>query len=121
MANNYNSNPIYIDTDMTAGWKSLQTLNGGNLPGTIQNPGPIPREFGIRTSKLNLVLAGSQAAGTVLIVDPNDGTILFKQDIPLSGSFNREFDWAVNFPGWHDFKITGPTATGVAVQIWYRN
>lgn len=119
MANSYNSNPIYIDTDMTSGWRASQTLNTGNLPATAQNSG-VKRQFGIRTSKIVLVLVGTQAAGTILIADPIDSTILFKQDIPSSGTFQREFDWAVNLSTERDFKVTGPTTTGVAVQIWYR-
>lgn len=119
MANSYNSNPIYLDTDMTSGWKAAQTLNTGNLPTTIQNPGPIPRQFGIRVSKVLLTANGTTVAGTVLIADPNDSTVLLS--IPVTTTQAPiEIDFAEHLASWRDFKVTGLTATVTKVQIWYR-
>lgn len=120
MPNDYDSNPIFIDTDMASGWRALQTLNTGNLQPTIQNPGPITRQWGVRAYAIGFALVSTQASGTILVADPNDNTILFKQFIPASGTFATEFTFDAAYGMWRDFKITGPTATGVAVQVWYR-
>ena len=109
MPNDYDSNPIYIDSDMPSGWRELQTLT--------------THPQGIHACKLNLLLPtpGTQAAGTILVSDPNDATVLFRLDIPATGAFTREIDFDGNFPAWRDFIVTGPTATKVALQIWYRD
>ena len=120
MANNYNSNPIYLDTDIASGWRALQTLNTGNLPANAQQvSGAVARQWGVQVIKVSLILVGAQGAGTVLVSDPNDSAILLKIPITASGAFTNEFDF-VNAAKWRDFKVTGLTATGTAMQIWYR-
>lgn len=91
---------------MSTGWRASQSLN--------------TNQWGFRATAINLVLVGTQAAGVILAVDPNDNTVLFKAAIPATGTFQTEYIFDTVAPAWRDFKLTGPSATGVAVQIWYR-
>lgn len=122
MANSYNSLPIIIDTDMTSGWRANQTLNTGNLPATVQQPGPIVRQFGIHVPKVALMTNGTTVAGTVNIVDPIDSTVLWTYNVPAgatAGTIKSE-DWEEFMASWRDFKVTGVTATVTKLLIWYR-
>lgn len=110
MANSYNSLPIVLDTDFTS-FKSHQTL---------QTPG-----FGIRVYKLALVVlhGGASSAGVVTITDPNDSTVLYPT-MPVSVStpadtiiFTDNIDTQLQ---WRDFSVTGLTATGTKLLVWYR-
>jgi hypothetical protein len=126
MANSYNSNPIILDTDMASGWRSLQTLNTGNSPATIQNPNPAPRQWGIRPYKILLQSNGVTNVGLVLVTDPIDGTILYQDDVPsavgAAGTVipNDHPDFNPITATWRDFKVTGLTATVSKMTIWYR-
>jgi len=111
--------PIYLDTDMAAGWESLQTLNTANLPATIQNPGPISAQWGIRITKIQIIPNGVTAAATILIVNPDDNSVLFKYPVTTTQA-PVEVDFENNFPNWLDFKATGMTTGVVALLIWYR-
>ncbi len=105
MANSYNSNPIYLDTDMTSGWRSLQTLSGSPM--------------GIRPVKIILSANGTTAPGNVVFSDPNDGTVLLSIPV-VANQPPIEFDFESSGVRWRDFKITGLTATVTKVEIWYR-
>lgn len=122
MSNSYNSLPIIIDTDFVS-WRNSQTLNTGNLPATIQNPGPIKRQGGLKITKVVLMTNGTTAAGTVNVTDPIDSTILFTGIVTLSapaGVITTQ-DWQKNMPLWRDFSVTGCTATNTKLLIWYRD
>ena len=112
MANDYNSMPVIIDTDMVSGWRALQTL---------QTPGS-----GVRVTKIVLAVGtgGASSAGSVSFADPVDSTVLYPPlavtaSVPAGSVLytdnldNQELTW-------RDFKITGVTATGARVFLWYR-
>ena len=125
MANSYNSNPIYIDTDIATGWRANQTLNTSNLPTTLQQfSGTVTSQWGIRVIKLQVVAANaSPVAGTVTITDPKDSTQLFEFANTVTSATVGQvlFESDVNFSmPWRDFIVTGATAAKVAVVIWYR-
>ncbi len=122
MANSYNSNPIILDTDIATGWRANQTLNTGSVPGYS-----FTRQPGIHPTKILFESAGAaNTAGTVTVADPNDATVLWTTAVAASATtaagviLTRE-DFEENFPGWRDFKVTGLTATGTKMYIWYRN
>jgi hypothetical protein len=126
VANSYNSNPLIFDTDTTQGWRSLQTLNTGNLPTTAQQlSGAVTRQWGVRVTKIVLESNGTTVAGVVTVADPNDGTILWNSGVAAAagatGTILTREDFADHFPAWRDFKITGLTATVTKVYIWYRS
>lgn len=108
MANQNNATPVSLDTDQNS-FRASQTLQTGG--------------FGVRVHKIELVAATSTTAGTVTIVDPNDNTTLFPPISVPAGSaansiiLNDNFNQALT---WRDFKVTGLTATGTRLYIWYK-
>jgi hypothetical protein len=123
MANSYNSQPIIIDTDTASGWRSLQTLNTGNLPTTAQQlSGAVTRQWGIHVPKLVLMTNGTTVAGTVTISDPNDSTVLWTSPVAagVTAGIIKSEDWSEAWASWRDFKVTGVTATVTKLLIWYR-
>lgn len=114
MANNYNNNPIVLDTDMASGWKSLQALFA-NAASAV----------GIRVYKIELVSNGTTVAGTVSIVDPTTnqplwGPIAVAATAGAAGTVLQREDFAMQMPAFRDFKVTGLTATVTKLYIWYR-
>ncbi len=126
MANNYNSNPISLVTDIATSWRALQTLNTGNLPSTNQQfSGVVTRQWGFRVSKITLTATGAITTTTVQILDPNDSTILFTADVPTAASAGvfvpMVYDFESMNVAWRDFKTTGiSTGVNLLVSIWYR-
>jgi hypothetical protein len=116
MANFYNSNPIRIDTTFAVGtsWRSLQTLNTGNSPATLQQPNPSPRQWGIQVVELYWNSPG--ANGALLVTDPNDGTVLAMQDTP-AGYTGGDIDITPITRKWRDFKVQITSGT---LYIHYR-
>lgn len=103
MANNYNNMPIYIDTVMTQGWRASQTLNTGNLPATLQNPGPITRQWGIRVTKIEWT--GIAALNhRVIVTDPVDGAVKFQTT--AQSLVDAQFDVVDKGFTWKDFKVS---------------
>lgn len=126
MANSYNSNPIILDSDTSSGWRSLQTLNVGNLPTTLQQAAPVTRQWGIKPYKVLLIANGTTVAGTVSVVDPIDGTNLIDPPIGVpagqaTGTVITREDFQQALPAWRDFKVSGLTATNTKLVIWYRS
>lgn len=118
MANNYNVQPIKLDTAMGSGWRALQTLNTGTL--TLTSPAgvvtTVPAQRGIWVTKV--IWENPTSVGhTFSISDPNNsGTVLLAgacgvadQDVP--------YDF-VNAAQWRDFKLT-QISSGV-LYIYYR-
>lgn len=126
LANNYNSNPILINVDISTGWRSNQTLNVGNLPSNAQQlSGAVPRQPGIRPYRIQVVSNGVTVAGLITVADPNDANTFFWQAaVPATAGpagtiiIDEVFD--NTRPTWRDFKVTGVTATVTQLQIWYR-
>jgi hypothetical protein len=128
MANSYNSMPILINTDTASGWRSLQTLNTGNLPSVQNQPplGPVTRQWGLHVFRIIITAqATTLVTGVITVSDPNDNTVLFQTGITNtaaasiggiiydSGMIRPAFDW-------RDFKVTGVTNAVVQMEIWYR-
>lgn len=114
MSNVFSSNPVYLDTDTTtAGNTNWKGSSGGkSYTGGI----------GIRPEKIVMISNGTVAAGTVVINEVTSGgtgAALFKVNVPSSFTF-AEFDLVGTSAGWHDFIVTGLTATVTAMEIYYR-
>jgi hypothetical protein len=119
MANVFTSNPVYIDTDTTVGagtnWRGA---NGG-----ASRTGGI----GIRPVQIIVTALGATTAGTITINLVNSGgttgAAVFKVQIPTLGataSQAYQFTTQLSGVGWHDFIVTGVTATGTAIEIDYK-
>jgi hypothetical protein len=120
MANVLSSNPAYFDTDTTfAASTNWRGVNGGSS--FVGNKG-------IRPAKIIVTALGATTAGLVTINEINStgggtGAAVFKVEIPTAAataSGVQEFDFTGASPGWHDFIVTGVTAAGVALEIYYR-
>jgi hypothetical protein len=106
MSNAYN-NPIILDTDIT----SYRTGAGVTI--------------GIRVLKLILAVGGSaSSAGSVAIVNPENSQVLYPP-IPVANSTAANTIVLTDNPtgqgvmSWPDFKVTGLTATGTKLYIWF--
>jgi len=112
---NFNSNPIVVNANMASGWRSLQTLNVGNLPSNIQQTsGPVTRQWGIQV--VELVWNSPPPGGAVMVTDPNDGTILALADVPAAYA-GGDIDVTPISRKWRDFKVT---ISGGNLLIYYR-
>jgi len=108
MANNYNSMPISLDTDI-ASFGAAQTLQS--------------KPFGIRVWKIGLYSVGTSTAGTVTVTEPNSGiALLGPMVVPASATAGTflYYDNPTQLLQWRDFAVTGLTATGTRLLIWYR-
>jgi|SRR5215831_15317308 len=108
MANSLNTNPIIIDTDLV----SFRTSSG--------------YFYGIKPAKIVLAVAsgGSSTGGQVTITRPADSGVLYPPLI-VSTSQAAYTELYVDDPedqaplNWNDFAVTGVTATGTKLFIWY--
>jgi hypothetical protein len=108
MANSLNSMPITVDTDL-ASFGAGQTLQS--------------KPFGIRVWKMALVATTSTTAGTVTITEPNSGIPLAAPMVVPAGSATGTilyYDNPTQLLQWRDFAVTGLTATGTRLFVWYR-
>jgi hypothetical protein len=118
MANVFSSNPVYIDTDTTV----VATTNWRGALGGSKYTGGI----GIRPAKIVITgLSGTTVVGLVTINEINStgggtGPVLFKALVNSTTFGSQEFDFTGSSPGWHDFIVTGVTASGVVLEIYYR-
>jgi hypothetical protein len=109
MANSLNSLPLIIDTDLT----SYRQSTG-------------ERQQGIRVTKLVLAVGagGASSAGQVTITAPSDSATLYPPLSVASASpaynilyvDNPDTNAALT---WRDFAVTGVTATGTKLFIWW--
>jgi hypothetical protein len=115
MANVFSSNPVYIDTDTTVAgntnWKG--SSGGSKYTGGI----------GIRPFAILVTPTGAAfTAGNIVINEVNAGGTtgpkLFSIDV-LATQWPTEYIFNAP-PGWHDFIVTGVTATAAAIEIYYR-
>jgi hypothetical protein len=108
MPNTPNSMPATFDTDFTS-FFAIQTLQA--------------QIFGLRVWKIALYTVGVSVAGTVNITDPNDNTqLLAPMAVPAGSAAGTVlfFDNPTQLLQWRDFKITGLSATGTRLMVWYR-
>ena len=106
MANAYN-NPIILDTDITS-YRTAASVTTG-----------------IRVLKLVLAVGGSSSsAGNVAIVNPENSQTLYPT-IPVANATAANTIILNDNPtgqgvmSWPDFKVTGLTATGTKLYIWF--
>ena len=113
MANILTQKPIRIDTDIT----TFRNAAAVTALGWTQ---------GIRVTKLVLSVAHGSAssAGIVTITDPNGATLY--PTMPVAASIAADSvlvtDEPTNAKGdltWRDFAVTGVTATGTVLWLWY--
>ena len=114
MANALNSYPMVIDTDITT-WRNNATIVAAGYT------------TGIRVKKLALVVAhgGSSSAGTVSITAPSDSAVLYPS-MPVAASIAADSILITDEPTealgtltWRDFSVTGVTATGTKLLLWW--
>jgi hypothetical protein len=120
MANVFSSNPVYIDTDTTVGgntnWKG--SSGGSKYTGGI----------GIRPIQIILTPLGATTATEIVInevksVGGATGAVLFAVQFPTAtatAAVSLQFNLEQTASGWHDFIVTGVTAAGIAMTIYYR-
>lgn len=108
MANVYNSMPISLDTDM-ASFFAGQTLQA--------------QRFGLRVYKIAVVAAAGTTAGNILITEPNSGIALY-EPIAVPASLTAGAGVLTDNPTyplqWRDFAVSGLSATGARLLVWYR-
>lgn len=111
MANLFNQFPVVLDTDFSS-FRAGQTLQS--------------QAFGLRVYKLSLVVApgGVSSAGSVTITAPSDSAALYPP-MPVSASTPaKTILYTDNLDNqqlpWRDFAVTGLTATGTVLYVWYR-
>lgn len=108
MANSLGSMPLTVDTDI-ASFGAAQTLQ--NTP------------FGIRVWKMALVATTTTSAGTVTVTEPNSGIPLLAPMVVGPGATvgtTLYYDNPTQLLQWRDFAVTGLTATGTRLFVWYR-
>jgi hypothetical protein len=109
MANTLGNMPLTVDTDITS-FGAAQTLQ--SLP------------FAIRPYKIALVVASAtSSAGTVTVTLPIGGASLLAPMVVPAGSAVGTILFADNIDNtiyWQDFAVTGVTATGTRLFVWYR-
>lgn len=113
MANDYNSQPIQLDTDFTS-WRENQTLVDQNSVALA----------GIRPFKITIVANKATTAGQLTFVSPSDSLSLYPPVEILSSQAAGTVLYTDNITSlltWKDFSVSGLTATGVTAYIWYRN
>ena len=114
MSNLLNNLPMRIDTDITT-WRNNATIVAAGY------------NTGIRVKKLVLAVAsgGASTAGTVTITAPSDSATLYPP-MTVTGSqpaytilYNDEPPDEVGTLTWRDFAVTGVTATGTVLYLYW--
>jgi hypothetical protein len=120
VANQFNANPIYIDTDTTVGgntnWKG--SSGGSKYTGGV---GIVP--YSIVTVPLTGSTAGQITINMVNSTGGGTGPVLFACVVPTASStaaVSQTFHLDGDGAAWKDFIVTGCTATTTAILIYYR-
>lgn len=113
MANSLVTAPIIIDTDITT-WRSATAVKALGIT------------TGIRVLKLVLSVAGgTSSAGNVTITAPSDSAVLYPTLAVPAGQaantilFTDEPTSPSSTLTWRDFAVTGVTATGTKLYLYY--
>jgi hypothetical protein len=112
--NSLNSLPMILDTDITT-WRNNAAIVAAGY------------KTGIRVLKLVLAVGtgGSSSAGTVTITAPSDSATLYPPlAVAASVAANSVLyeDEPTDTKGtltWRDFAVTGVTATGTRLFLWW--
>jgi hypothetical protein len=103
-----------IDTDITT-WRGAAAISGAGYT------------TGIRVTKVVLQVGsgGPSSAGTVAVTKPADSSTLYPT-MPVAGAtpantilVTEDVTSPANLT-WSDFAVTGATATGTVLYIWWR-
>jgi len=114
MSNSLVTKPILISSDIT-------TFRGASAVTSLG------WTQGLRITKLVLAVGagGASSAGVVAITAPSDSAVLYPP-IPVAASIAANSilytDEPTNAKGdltWRDFAVTGVTATGTVLYLWY--
>ena len=114
MANSLVANPMIIDTDITT-WRGATAVKAAGYT------------TGIRVLKLVLAVAagGSSSSGQVTITAPSDSATLYPP-ISVAASIAAYSILSTDEPTdtkgtltWRDFAVTGVTATGTRLFLWW--
>lgn len=112
--NSLNSLPMIIDTDLVS-WRNAASVVAAGYT------------TGIRVKKLVLSVGtgGASSAGTVTITAPSDSATLYPP-IPVTAAIGANTILALDEPTdalgtltWRDFAVTGVTATGTRLLLWW--
>lgn len=114
MANVLTQQPILIDTDITT-WRNNAAVVA------------LGYTTGIRVLKLILAVGpgGASSAGNVTITAPSDSAVLYPPlAVPAAQAagtvlFSDEPTSPSSTLTWRDFAVTGVTATGTKLYIWF--
>lgn len=110
MANVYTSMPLLLNVDM-ANWAAVSTA--------LQ-----AQPFGLRVWKIALNALTTTSAGTVTVTDSVSGISLLAPMVVAAGSTAGSalfFDNPTQLMTWPaKFAVTGLTATGTQLLVWYR-
>jgi hypothetical protein len=114
MANKLVQQPIRVDGDITT-WRSAAAVVAAGYT------------TGIRVLKMVLVVGtgGASSAGTVTITAPSDSAELYPPIPVPAGQAARAIlytDEPTSPSGtltWRDFAVTGVTATGTVLYLWF--
>lgn len=114
MANALNNLPMIISTDITT-WRNNATIVAAGY------------RTGVRVKKLVLTVApgGTSSAGTVTITAPSDGATLYPS-LPVAASvaansvlYTDNLTDPLGTLMWRDFAVTGVTATGTQLELYW--
>ena len=114
MSNLLNNQPMVISSDITT-WRSAAAIVAAGY------------NTGIRVFKLVLVVGSGSAssAGTVTITAPSDSSVLYPT-IPIAASIAANSILVTDEPTdtkgtltWRDFAVTGLTATGTVLYLYW--
>ena len=116
MANSLVTLPVIIDTDLATFRGAASVISTNCTQGC-----------GLRVSKLILTVGpgGASSAGIVSITSPVDSSVLYPP-LPVAAGisaysilFTDEPPDAAGNLTWRDFAVTGLTATGTKLYLWY--
>lgn len=114
MSNVSNALPMILDTDIVS-WKNLASIVAAGYT------------TGIRVKKLVLAVGpgGASSAGSVSITAPSDSATLYPP-MPVAAAIaansilvTEEPTDALGTLTWRDFAVTGLTATGTRLFLWW--
>jgi hypothetical protein len=110
MANQLSSVPIVLDTDLPS-FMAVQTLRPG-------------QKWNMNISKMALEANGATSSGSVTVTDPVSGRFILAPMLIPAGDASEFIvfldDISSPIPA-TDICVTGLTATGTKLYLWYRD
>ena len=114
MANTLTALPMIIDTDITT-WRNAAAVVAAGY------------KTGIRVKKIMLAVAtgGASSAGSVTITAPSDSATLYPPLLVTASTaastivYTDDLTDPLGALTWRDFAVTGVTATGTRLFLWW--